>query len=116
MNAIPKEILIHSCTLKIYGKDGIFGSKQLLSETNLSNVRLSVRRRVFSGTDGVRHGTEGTLYYDCENSLPADAEFLRDSCESIVTFKGMEFRVTKIKYIYSGDSLHHLEIELGGAA
>ncbi len=113
--AIPKEILIHSCMLKLYKSDGIFGEPVLMSETLLSNVRCSLHRTSKASCDGYAKATAGTLYYDCQNSTPSDVSFMENGCVGIIVFKGHELRIIKIRYIYGSSGLHHLEIELEGA-
>lgn len=114
MRHIPYALLRDSCRLRTFKRTGVFGDRQLLSETELSRVCCDVKDRLDTGTDGEElHGT-GKVYYDCVRSLPEDACFLSDECESSVVFGGREYRVTGVRYIYSGGRLHHAEIILGG--
>lgn len=111
---IPKEILIHACRLKIFSGSGILGSRTLISETELSRVRIAVRTDIKEDEGGRRLCHGGTLYYDCVNSLPEEAVFLEDDCYSIIEWGGREYAVVSVKYIYGTEGLHHLEVELGG--
>lgn len=111
---IPKEILIHSCTLRIYSRSGDLGKRRLISETALSDVRLALKTTVREDNGGRRLCPAGTLYYDCVNSRPEEVTFLENDCESIIVFRNEEYRIGEIRYIYGAESLHHLEIELGG--
>ena len=113
MIPIPKEILIHSCILKIFRVSGIYGNCVLQEEINLSNVRLSLCRKTSSDVNGRVVKKTGVLYYDCTLSSPQNTEFLREGCRSIVEFEGNGYEVTRVEYVYSDSGLHHLEIGLG---
>lgn len=113
MIPIPKEILIHSCILKIFRISGIYGSCVLEEEINLSNVRLSLCSRTVSDANGRVVKKTGVLYYDCTFSSPENTEFLREGCRSQLEFEGNCYEVTRVEYVYSDSGLHHLEIGLG---
>lgn len=112
--AIPMEILTHSCILRKYGHDGIFGERVLISETAVSQVRLSLFRERRSEAEGIRETRGGTLYYDCKNSIPMNAVFIEDDYTYTIVFDGEEFEIKDVKYFYLFRELHHLEIGLGG--
>lgn len=110
---IPKEILIHSCTLNNYSEEGVFGQRKLISSMTLSNVRLEIHRGTQYGAGGRKMKKCGTLYFDCVNSSPEDAAFMGEDFIGTVVFCGTEYDITAVKCVYWGDALHHLEIELG---
>lgn len=113
MTAIPKEILTHSCILKTYSCEGVFGDRALLSETQLHNVRLSIYKNVSCDNGQRKTSQHGVLYFDCVNSIPCDTVFLHEDRRSIISFNGTELEVTGVRYIYGGGGLHHLEVQLG---
>lgn len=113
MIPIPKEILIHSCILKIYRISGIYGECEPEEEVSLSNVRIAMCRKTENDVNGKTVKVTGTLYYDCTLSSPPGTEFLREGCRSIISFEGYDLEVCRVEYIYSDCGLHHLEIGLG---
>lgn len=114
--SIPRELLCHSCTLEVYGRDGIFGERLLLSKTSISGVRISHYRDYRSSVSGEVYPYGGVMYYDCQNSSPENISFMGNDTVGVIIFGGLEYRILGIKYIYAENNLHHLEIELGGVS
>ncbi|MGN1089183.1 MAG: putative minor capsid protein [Huintestinicola sp.] len=111
---IPLELLPHKCRLKLYGAADSFGNRVLISDTELSNVRISLYRKKTAGLNGDSGITGGTLYYDCVNSSPENAELSVTDGKTVIEYNGQSFEILRTKYIYGDSSLHHIEIELGG--
>lgn len=111
---IPVELLPNKCRLKLYGAADYFGNRELISETELSNVRLSLYRQKDSSLRGDSSVTGGTLYYDCVNSSPENAELSVSGGKTVIEYDGQTFEMLRTKYIYGESCLHHIEIELGG--
>ena len=114
MLGIPPELLIHSCVLMVYERGEIFGERILKEEIRLSRVRVQLSRRVRADRKGYGYGVTGKLFYDCTASMPSEVDFLQDGCESVILYRGREYPVKSVGYIYDDVGLHHLEIELGG--
>lgn len=114
MIGIPPAILCHSCVLRIYEQGLPLGERILKSEVRLKKVRLQMSARKKADAGGVYYEHRGKMFYDCRASEPAEAVFMESGCESFITYRNREYALTGVRYIYDGDELHHLEIELGG--
>lgn len=112
--AIPKGLLKHTCLLTRYRSEGIFGERVPVEQVRLRNVRISVssERRADRAGEVIKH--RAVLYYDCMNSVPADAVFCTEDTETEIRYRGRDYRIIGIKYVSTGGRTDHIRLELGG--
>lgn len=110
MKQIPMKILTHSCILRIYSETDIYGDRELISDTEIKNVRIVPKCTRHLGTYSERLSHGGRLYYDCKNSQPADIDFLPTGCRAAIFFDDREYTIFMVRKIFDKSGVHHLEV------
>ena len=109
---IPRAALIHSATYSHYTGTDRSGEKTYGAEQTLQFVRFEVSKQNALTALGDKKNDRYTMYYDCENSLPAGITF---SAGDKVTY-GSEALEVRTANLYSAFSAHHWEIQLVGSS
>ena len=109
---IPYRLLDGCCILRNYGKEDIFGGREMISERSLERVRIELFRKNDCSKGGEMEFCGGRLYFDCGRSLPEDADFSADGGCSVI-IRGREYKVTEMKYHFVGGKMRFIVLELG---
>ena len=109
---IPRAVLIHSATYAHYTGTDRSGEKTYGAEQTLQFVRFEVSKQNALTALGDQKNDRYTMFYDCENSLPAGITF---SAGDKVTY-GSEALEVRTANMYSAFSVHHWEIQLVGSS
>lgn len=108
MIAIPKSLLIHSCTLETPLGEDDYGKVSYSEPVTLRNVRIDPSSSISSDKQNRELRLSAVLIYDCRNSSGL-TEFQE---EQRITFEGREYTVQKVDKLYDHRKLHHYEVGL----
>jgi len=109
ISPIPRSLLPHTATLKKPGEPDARG-KVTYTESTLNYIRFETARKNALTALGEQRNDLGVLFFDMQNSLPADTTF--DVNDQIV-FGGRTFTIREVtpEYTVHG-SPHHYEVAL----
>lgn len=109
MRAIPKYLLIHTVTLcKVFDEDR-WGKVTLDDGIKIKLVRMEPSKQIIRDKNNAEIQLSATLFYDCRNSRPQDAEF---SLDDVVYFHGEKYQIKSVEPLYDDGRLHHYEMGL----
>ena len=108
MIAIPKSLLIHSCTLETPLGEDDYGKVRYSEPVTLEHVRIDPSSSLSSDKQNRELRLSAVLIYDCRNSSGADGF----GEEQRITFEGREYTVQKVDKLYDRSRLHHYEVGL----
>jgi len=109
MIRIPKRLLIHSATLKVYSKDWT-QDKETSVDTLLTNVRYErVTKLNQTSKTNKDLALKATLWYDSSNSSPKGVNFVEGQ---IIEFEGVPHTIEVINYYYDDKGLGHEQLGL----
>lgn len=100
LKPIPAELLTDSAEL-LTPTDSGYDSEEL---ENVRIIRTGAMTDYAAGY--ARENTQITMYFDCVNSLPADAEF---SVGQLIAYNEEKYEITKTE-LFAGESPHHRKI------
>jgi len=105
---IPRNLLIHSATLKhVTGRD-VYGV-ETFTTSNLSYVRFEPKIKTILSDLGEGKNDKYLMIWDSTNSLPQTAVFA--NLDKIV-YDGVELTIREVFKASDERALHHLEIYL----
>lgn len=109
MRPIPKNMLIHTCSVSAVTGEDAWGNRTISEAVTLTNIRIDTAKSVVITKDNRQLQLTAVLFYDCRNSLPLDHVF---EIENVVSFGGREYTVKSVEPLYDGSKLHHYEVGL----
>lgn len=101
INPIPDELLGDEFVLITPEKNGG------ISRTDIYNVRVERTDAVADNISSARMSTELSIWFDCENSLPAGAEF---PAGARAEYRGEIYELTEVR-VLGADTPHHIKIK-----
>ncbi len=109
MRAMPRYLLIHEVTLcKVFDEDR-WGKVILDDSVRIKFVRIEPSKQIIRDKNNAEIQLSATLFYDCRNSRPQDAEF---SLDDVIYFHGEKYQIKLVEPLYDDERLHHYEIGL----
>lgn len=108
MIPIPRNLLIHSCTLETPLGEDDYGNITYSPPVTLNRVRIDPSSAFTSDKQQRQTQLSAMLIYDCRNSSGL-TEF---KTEQRVTFDGVQYTVQKVDRLYDRLRLHHYEVGL----
>lgn len=108
MQAIPRNVLIHTATHKVLSDIDAYGVQTTI-ESSLKHVRFEPSRKTILSNLGEAKDDKYLMFFDCKNSSPKDETFSK--LDKIV-YNGVELTIREIVQEYDDKGLHHLEIYL----
>ena len=85
------------------------GKKTFETAQTLVYIRCEVAKQNAFTALGDYRNDKLVLFYDCNNSLPADIVF---TAEDVVTFNNVDYTVRDVTHEYDDVELHHYEVYL----
>lgn len=107
MAQIPKSVLIHKAHLINVTSDG--WKDEQVSKVLLENIRIDYSKVRNLNNESDSTNLIGTLFYDIINSKPRDVKFTKGQQ---IEFKGVNYTINSIDYLYDKTKLHHIELGL----
>lgn len=109
LRPIPRRLLVHDVTVKVFESDTPFGRKESPPE-EMKRVRIEPAFKIRRNFDGVDVDINSVMFIDQINTINPIALPVR----STVYWQGVEMKVVdcKIFYDFDGQTPHHYEVLL----
>lgn len=112
VQAIPRQILIHSATHSYTPHRDGWGNETFAGSNALQHVRFEPSSKLIVTKDNRQVQLAATMYYDCKNSSPQGVVFTVG--DQIIQTGGKTYSVEVSDPIYDEAGLHHWELGLSG--
>ena len=109
MRPIPRNLLIHTGTIKEVSSTDNWGVETTTSAVELTKVRFEPYKKLIRSKNNLELQTNTLMFYDCTNSRPKNQTFTTDT---IISVNGEEKKVVAIEQLYDNNKLHHYELYL----